>query len=140
VFQPVKNVSGGASSLAPFPQRGILIVAATDNVHAMIRKLLREIRSARKATGYQPTAGKPDPAELVARIYRPYPSHCQGAELDAALLEVVRPLITKVIGKTIDDTHYVIYLPDRIVVRHRRDVQVKLERRLSQLGFDWRAY
>jgi len=84
--------------------------------------------------------------ELVARTYRPDPSHCQGAavgqdaELDARLLEVVRPLITKVIGNTIDDTHWVIYLPDRIVVRHRRDVQVKLERRLSQLGFDWRGY
>lgn len=121
---------GGPGTIEGFAQRGLLVVGQTQEVHEEIADLLAQMRTVRNRTGYKPTAEKPDPAEIVVRRHF-WPDG--EAEECTEVRNEIEPIIRSIIGHADPSDQYVVFLPNRIVIRHRRDVQIRVQRLLDEL-------
>ena len=124
---------GGPGSLEPFDQRGVLVCSQTHDAHGKIISLLAEMR--KHGTRRTISPEKPsDPAEIVTVVYNR--SGLKDAKHDgliapADLQELVVHLVEP---ESWGGDTYLKAMPGKLVVRHRRDVQEKVEKLLERLG------
>ncbi|MBN1851676.1 MAG: STN domain-containing protein [Pirellulales bacterium] len=132
---------GGWGAIVPFRQRGLLVAYQTQEVHEQIVDLIAQMRAAREKTGYKPSIVQPDPSEVVVRRYH-WPE-CEEKDHEKISQFPPRDAIEPVIRKIVDQSagqnpdvkdSYIVFLPDRIVVRDRRDVQARIQQFLDELG------
>ena len=136
---------GGPSSVLPFPQRGALVVASTEDVHIEIERLLARLRKAKQAQAATTEGPRPDLDALELIVYRlqypdppvnektglpesPPPTHLDTREL----VELIPELLgAEVWGAKKGATIHA--LPDRLIVNQSQRVHRKIKTLLHQL-------
>jgi hypothetical protein len=107
-----------------------LVIAQTAEVHEELILLLERLRDARGEVGNCGVVEKPDPAEVVTRVYWLTAEGKDRDEVRATIRSHIDFIVQT--AKTGDVRSFAIGLPDRFVVRQRRDVQARLQRLLLE--------
>lgn len=127
---------GGPGSLSPFPQRAALVVRQTQRTQAEIEDLLTELRRKRAAGDEPDIAARPAGENVVTQAYK---LTFEESELSAASQQSLRVLIQQTVrpdswGNVDDQERFITFLPGRIVVHNRHDVQDEVRALLLRLG------
>jgi hypothetical protein len=127
------DVVGGAASVKSFPQRAALVVHQTQRTHEKIESLLADLRRHRQ-DGQPDVAVRPAREEVVPQVYQ-----LTIGDLSEAHQQALRGLIKHSVrpeswGSEGGQERFITFLPGRIIVHNRRDVQAEVVELLLRLG------
>jgi hypothetical protein len=119
---------GGYGTVQPFDKKRCLVVSQTMDVHEQIQSLLSRLRRAKKEQSIQ-TPARPDPTEVVRRIYDVSILNVEPQSLEELVVQLVEP--DRWAGTA---SAYIKAIPGKLIVRQTRDVQQQIDKFLRELA------
>jgi hypothetical protein len=128
------DMVGGPGTIRAFPQRAALAIDQTQETHHEIESLLADLRRHRAAAGPRDVAARPTREQVVTQAHE-----LATGDLSEQYQQALRDLIEKTArpdswGSQGDEERFITFLPGKIVVHNRHDVQLEVRELLTRIG------